>query len=186
MQRVDQSAAVCRIFTYKEGVLSGLAHDLRINVTSFSIDFGGADRFISARFDTRSLRVDCAMEDGRERPDLLSQRDKDDINSNIIREVLQTDTFPEILLISSAIKKQGADYLVAGRLVMHGQTREISFNVRKENQSRYVVDFNLHLPDFGITPFSALFGAIRIKPDVLVHIEIPAEYVPEDALALDK
>ena len=183
MQRVDQSTAVCQIFTYKEGMLSGLAHDLRINVTSFVIDLGGTDHFISASFDTRSLRVDCAMVNGRERPDVLSLQDKDDINNNIIREVLQTETYPEIVLSSLSVKKQQADYLVTGQLVVHGQTREISFSVSKENKSRYVVDVSLHLPDFGITPFSALFGTIRIKPDVLVHIEIPAEHVPEEALA---
>ncbi|MBI5075553.1 MAG: YceI family protein [Nitrospirae bacterium] len=183
MQRVDQSTAACQIFTFKEGMLSRFAHDLRINVTSFFIDVGGADHFISARFDTQSLRVDCAMADGRERPDLLSLRDKDDINNNIIREVLQAETYPEIALTSSSIKKHDGDYLVTGQLIVHGQAREISLNVRKESRSRYVVDVSLHLPDFGITPFSALFGAIRIKPDILVHIEIPAEHVPEKALA---
>ena len=183
MQRADQSTAVCQIFTYKEGMLSGLAHDLRISVTSFVIDLGGLDHFISARFSTRSLRVDCAMVNGRERPDILSLREQDDINNNIIREVLHTDKYPEILLLSSSVKKQGADYLVTGQLVLHGRTREISFVVRREDKRQYVADVSLHLPDFGITPYSTLFGAIRIKPDILIHIEIPAEHVPEEALA---
>lgn len=183
MQRVDQSVATCQIFTFKEGMLSRFAHDLRINVTSFFIDFGDTDHFICARFDTRSLRVDCAMADGRERPDLLSLLDKDDINNNIIREVLHTEAYPEIVLTSSSVKKREADYLIAGQLTLHGHTREISFTVRKEKSRCFVVDVSLLLPDFGITPFSALFGAIRIRPDILVHIEIPAEDVPEQALA---
>ena len=183
MQRVDESTAVCQIFTYKAGMLSGLAHDLRISVTSFVIDLGGEDHFISARFDTRSLRVDCAMVNGIDRPDVLSLREQEDINNNIIREVLHTDLYPEILLLSSAVKKKESDYLVSGQLVLHGQTREISFIVRKENEKQYVSDVSLHLPDFGITPFSALFGAIRIKPDILVHIVIPAQYVPDETSA---
>jgi hypothetical protein len=183
MQRVDQSTAVCQIFSYREGLLSGLAHDLRISVTSFVIELGGEEHFISARFDTRSLRVDCAMANGIERPDILSLREQDDINNNIIREVLHTDVYPEILLLSSSVKKQEADYLVTGQLVLHGQMREISFVVMKENERQYVSDVSLHLPDFGIKPFSALFGAIRIKPDILIHIVIPAEHVPEEALA---
>lgn len=182
MQRVNQSTAVCQIFTYREGLLSGLAHDLRISVNSFVIDLGGTDQFISARFDTRSLRVDCAMVNGRERPDILSLREQDDINKNIIREVLHTDIYPEILLYSLSVKKQEVDYIITGQLILHGQTREISFVVRKENERQYVSDVSLHLPDFGITPFSALFGAIRIKPDILIHIVIPAEHVPEGPL----
>jgi hypothetical protein len=183
MQRVDQSMAVCQIFTFKEGMLSGLAYDLRINVTSFVIDLGGTDHFISAHFSTRSLLVDCAMENGRERADILSPRDRDDINTNIIREVLQTDTYPDITLLSSSVRKQQTGYLVTAHLGLHGQMRQISFAVRKANQKEYVADVSLHLPDFGITPYSTLFGAIRIKPDVLIHIVIPAEYVPEETLA---
>ena len=183
MQRVDESTAVCQIFTYKAGMLSGLAHDLRISVTSFVIDLGGEDHFISARFDTRSLRVDCAMVNGIERPNVFSLRELDDINNNIIREVLHTDLYPEILLLSSLVKKKESDYFVTGQLALRGQTREISFVVRKENEKQYVSDVSLHLPDFGITPFSALFGAIRIKPDILVHIVIPAKHVPDEALA---
>ncbi len=166
-------------------MLSVLAHDLRINATSFFIELGGTGHFIGAHFDTRSLRVDCAMENGTERPGILSPRDRDEIN-NIIREVLQTEAYPEIVLTSSSIKKKEADYLVTGRLVLHGQTRDISFVVRKEDKSRYIVDVGLHLPDFGITPFSALFGAIRIKPDILIHIEIPAEYVQEESIGVKR
>lgn len=123
MQRVDQSTAVCQIFTYKEGLLSSLAHDLRINVTSFVIELGSPENFITARFDTRSLRVDCAMANGMESPGLLSQRDQDDINNSIIKEVLKTDIYPEIVLYSSSVKKQEADYFVTGRLIVQGQTR---------------------------------------------------------------
>jgi hypothetical protein len=182
MQRVDQSTAVCQIFTYKAGMLSGLAHDLRISVTSFVIDLGGTDQFISARFSARSLLVDCAMVNGRERPDILSLRDHDDINNNIIREVLHTETYPEIVLLSSSVNKQETDYLVTGQLGLYGQTREISLVVRREDKRQYVADVCLHLPDFGITPFSTLFGAIRIRPDILIHIAIPAEHVPDEAL----
>ncbi len=164
-------------------MLAGLAHDLSISVTSFVMDLGGTGHFISARFDARSLRVDCVMVNGRERPDILSLRERDDINSNIVRKVLKTDIYPEIVLISSSVRRQEADYHVTGRLLLHGQTREISFVVRKENEKQYVSDVSLHLPDFGIKPYSALFGAIRIKPDILIHIVIPAEHAPEEALA---
>src|SRR5512144_39181 len=102
MQKFDQSTAVFRIFTYKEGLLSYLAHDLRINVTSFSITIGGKDHFLAAYVDARSLHVECAMENGRERPDLLSSRDRAEIDNNIIRAVLHTDKYPDSTLLSSS------------------------------------------------------------------------------------
>ena len=183
MQKFDQSSAICWIFTYKEGVLSSLAHDLRINVTSFSISVGGKDHFIDAHFDARSLRVDCAMENGRERPGLLSASDRSDIDNNTIKDVLHTESHPDILLLSSSVRKEEENYLVKASLTLSGRTQEISFGVRKEDSKRYVADVRLHLPDFGIKPFSALLGAIRIKPDILVHIEIPTGSMSEELFA---
>ena len=174
MQKFDQTSAICRIFTYKEGILSYLAHDLRISVTSFTVTLGGKDRFLEAYVDTRSLRVDCAMEDGKERPDLLSARDRTDIDNNIIRDVLHTDKYPDSILLSSSVKKEGENYLAKADLTLSGRTQEISFEVRREDSKHYVADVRLLLPDFGIKPFSALLGAIKIRPDILIHIEIPA------------
>ena len=182
MQRFDQSTALCKIFTYKEGLLSYLAHDLRISVTSFSISMGGKDHFLEAYVDARSLHVDCAMENGRERPDLLSARDRTDIDNNIIRDVLHTDKYPDSILLSSSVKKEGENYLVKADLTLAGRTQEMSFEVRKEDDKRYIADVRLHLPDFGIKPFSALLGAIKIRPDILIHIEIPADDFAEEPL----
>ena len=182
MQRFDQSTAICQIFTYKEGILSYLAHDLRINVTSFTITVGGKDHFLEAYDDTRSLRVDCAMENGRERPDLLSSRDRTDIDNNIIKDVLHSDKYPDSILLSSSVKKDGVNYLLKADLTLAGRKQEISFEVRKEDGTRYATDVRLQLPDFGIKPFSALFGAIKIKPDILVHIEIPTDSISEESL----
>jgi hypothetical protein len=183
MQSFDQSSAICQIFTFKEGILSYLAHDLRINVTSFAVTVGGRDHFLEAYVDTRSLRVDCAMENGRERPDLLSERDREDINNNIIKDVLHTDKYPDSVLRSSSVKRKGENYLVKADLSLAGRKQEISFEVRKEVGQRYAADVRLHLPEFGIKPFSALLGAIKIKPDIVVHIEIPAESISEELLA---
>ncbi len=183
MQRLDQSSAVCEILTYKEGLLSSFAYDLRIKVTSFNIELGGANNFISAEFDVRSLRVECAIVDGRDRPDLLSLRDRDEINKRIITEVLNTEKHPVIDLVSSSVRKDGSQYLVRGGLTVNGEKREISFTVRKEDGAHYVTDVSLHLPDFGIKPFSALFGAVRLKPDILIHISIPADRIEAQILS---
>jgi hypothetical protein len=182
VQRFDQDSASCQIFTYKEGIFSSLAHDLRIVVTSFTVEVGGTDHFIKAVFDARSLRVDCAMENGRERPDLLSARERDDIYNRMIREVLHTETYPESVLLSSSVRKEGTDFLVSGTLSLQGQKREISFVVKRAEGERYVADVRLHLPDFGIAPYSALLGAIRVKADILIHIEIPADHIAEESL----
>lgn len=183
MRRFDQSSAVCQIFTYKEGLLSPFAHDLRIKVTSFVIEVGGKDHLIRAFFDAGSLRVDCAMENGREMPDLLSPKDRKEINESIVKEVLDAETYPDISLSSSSVIREDSKYLVSGKLSMHNRDRDISFFVQKTDSACYTSDVKLHLPDFGIKPFSTLLGAVRIKPDILIHIEIPTDSIEEEILS---
>jgi hypothetical protein len=172
MRRFDQSSAICRVFTYKEGLLSAFAHDLRIGVNSFSITLGQDHRFIEARFDAGSLRVDCAMVNGVERPDLLTALEREEINRNIARDVLESEKYGEILLKSTSVSRQDSTYLVKADLTAHGATREISFTVKPE-EGRYVADVPLHLPDFGVKPFTAFFGAVKIRPDILIRVTIP-------------
>jgi hypothetical protein len=175
MKRFDQSSAKCQIFTYKEGLLSPLAHDLRINVGSFVVELCDDD-MINAAFDADSLRVDSAMVDGAERPDLLSDADREEINRSILKEVLQSDTYRKISFTSLSIEKEDSTHRVAGTLSLHGVEKEITFTVNRKGKN-HVAEARLHLPDYGIKPFSALFGAVRIKPDILIRVMIPAEEV---------
>jgi hypothetical protein len=172
MHVFDESSALCQIFTYKEGLLAVFAYDLRINVTSFVIEVGGEKHFIKADFDALSLHVDCAMVDGSERPGLLSEKDKKDIDKSIIYEVLDTKRYKNIILVSSSVKKEDSTYDVKGLLTLHGITREIFFPV-KTGGNHYSADVWLRLTDFGIKPFSALFGTMKIKPDILIHVMMP-------------
>jgi len=123
------------------------------------------------------------MENDREMPDLLSAKDRKEINESIVMEVLDAEIYPDILLTSSSVTKKDSKYLVRGKLSMHARDRDISFFVQKTDSARYTADVKLHLPDFGIKPFSTLLGAVRIKPDILIHIEIPTNSIEEEILS---
>jgi hypothetical protein len=170
--KFDQESATCHVFVYKEGLLSALGHDLRIAVTSFCIETAEDTGCIKAVFDTGSLHVDCAMIDGAARADVLTARDRKEIDGHIIKSVLETDIYKDIVLISSSVIQEDSSYKVNAALTLRGRTREISFFVREEG-GHHVADVLLHLPDFGITPFSTLFGLIKIKPDILIRIVVP-------------
>ena len=174
MKRFDRTSATCQIFTFKEGLLSVLAHDLRINVTSFVVELSDDETMIDARFDAGSLHVDCAMVDGAERRDLLSEKSMKEIDENILKDVLDAATYRSISFTSRSVTKEDSSYKIGGTLTLHGEAREIILTARNDGQY-YVAEAWLRLPDFGIKPFSALFGAIKIKPDVLIRIMISRE-----------
>ncbi|NBS71148.1 hypothetical protein EBT31_19910, partial [bacterium] len=60
--------AECLVFTYKEGLLSAVAHDLKIKVTDFEIVIDEASDSISGTFNATSLRVINAMSNGADTP----------------------------------------------------------------------------------------------------------------------
>ncbi len=170
----DGSSAICNIYVFKEGLFSPIGHDLCVTVKSFQIAIEDGARSISARFDPASVQVGCALMDGVEKPDLLSEKDRKEIDHNIFFDVLDASFHREISFRSSSVIKEEDSYSVDAILLLHGTERRISFSIRDEGKY-HRADIWLHLPDFGIKPFTALFGALRIKPDVLIKISIPTE-----------
>jgi polyisoprenoid-binding protein YceI len=146
------------VFTYKEGALSALAHDLKLRVTRFRIgvDDDRAPTTVTATFDASSLRVVSAMRDGHESA-LLPAIAFGEVERNIEREVLRSRTFPEITFVSSAI----TDAHVDGALTLCGVTRDVRI-ARTGTTGRVRIDQR----EFGIKPFSAMMGTLKIKPHV--------------------
>ena len=52
----DASTAECLVYTFREGLLAAVGHDLCLRVTRFSIEVGDDDAIIG-KFDAGSLRV---------------------------------------------------------------------------------------------------------------------------------
>ncbi len=172
MDPFDPQPATCHVFTYRDGLLSAVGHDLKIRVGRFTVDVDPDASQVEARFDAASLHVVNAVEGQVERPDTPSAADKEKIRSEIRDQVLETKRYPEIHFLSTRITRVGDGYDVTGELNLHGHQKEIRFTTRK-NGAHQVAEVSLHQPDFGIKPYRALLGALKVRPDVLVRVEVP-------------
>jgi hypothetical protein len=170
--RFDASSAECLVFTYKEGVLAAVAHDLKIRVAKFHIEADETTRAIVGCFDARSLRVVCAMNAGIESPATLSAANKREIEGNIVRDVLEANTHPEIRFVSSTVQEKRGAYQLKGTLSLHGKQRTIAIPVRATD-GVYVAEARIHQFDYGIRPYTALFGTLKVKADVTVRLTVP-------------
>lgn len=170
MTTYDQSNAECFVFTFKDGLLSPLAHDLRIKVTRFSLQVDDAAGSLSATFDTSSLRVDTPMKDGKENPSALNDSDKEKIAGQIRDDVLHSSKHPEARFQSRSVQKQAdGGYAIEGDLTLHGTTKAISARTSPSG-GKQQLELTLHQPDFGITPFKAMMGTLKIQPDVKIRV----------------
>lgn len=167
MKRFGPATATCEVFTFREGVLAGVGHDLKLRVDRFEIDAERAK--VSARFDATSLRVVAAMRGGQEDARALSDRDRAEIERNIVREVLEARHYPEITFVSSEVLA-GA---VRGTLTLHGRESSGEFPF-EEADGRCVARVDLDVRRFGIRPYSAMLGALRVAPTVRVVVSTPS------------
>ncbi|MBK7539077.1 MAG: YceI family protein [Myxococcales bacterium] len=181
MPTLDASLAECRIFTFKEGMLSAVAHDLELDVTRFTIQIEGqidgqakGQAKVSARFETGSLRVLHAMRDGQATSQ-LSAGDRAKIEKTMADEVLEVRRYPDVRFDATATaagEGEGEGFALAGELVVHGKARPLTVRARPQ-AGRLVAEVSLHQPDFGIKPYSAMLGALKVRPDVKVRISVP-------------
>jgi len=171
MTRIGQDTGSIEVFTFREGALSALGHDLRLRVSRFDIDLL-ADS-VRARLEASSLRVVGAMRGGNPADGTLSDRDKADIERNCARDVLEAQKFPEATFVSSEVKKIEAGWTVRGTLTIHGVAHEGTFHVQRKDR-RAIARLDVDMRSFGMKPYSAMLGALRVKPQVLVVVETPA------------
>jgi polyisoprenoid-binding protein YceI len=89
-----------------------------------------------------------------------------------VRDVLAADEYPEIRYVSTAVDGEGEAFRVKGQLSLHGKRKITPVTVDKEAK-RYIATARVHQPDFGIRPYSALLGTLKVKADVDVRLVVP-------------
>jgi polyisoprenoid-binding protein YceI len=167
--RFDASNADCVVLTFVEGALSAMGHDLEIRAGAFQIEVDDAREHLRATFDPASLEVAHALKNGRPAAAELSANDRRKIAKNIRDDVLQPARYPEIRFDSERIEPGAERFRVSGRLTLHGATRPLAFEV-VEREGRYEAEARVHQPDFGIRPYRAPLGVLKVKPGVVVRV----------------
>ena len=163
------------ILTFKQGFLSAMAHDLRLYCARHEVKIDG--RKVSARFWPDSLIVEGAMRGAAIDPGALSADQKAEILSNIREKILRTRQHSEVTFVGAA-EEEGGGHRVTGKLGLVGREAPLGFFVRRAD-GRLLGEVELQPTRWGIEPFRALLGAIRLEDRVVVRfdLEAPADSV---------
>jgi polyisoprenoid-binding protein YceI len=176
MPRFDPQNAACHVMTQRTGMLGAMGHDLQLRVGSFWVEVDDVARQVTAELDARSVEVLDAIVSGAPSPGTLSARDKREINQRIAEDVLDSAGHPKITFHSTRVEPDPVGYRIHGRLSLHGTERAIELLARRRGD-RLEAEVTLHQPDFGIRPFKAFGGALKVRPDVVVRVSLP-DYSP--------
>jgi polyisoprenoid-binding protein YceI len=157
----DAAAVDCRVSVFREGLLTSVGHDLTLQVTALSLEVRDDDA-ITADFDAGSLRVTT---------EAVSASDRKKIERNA-EETLATRKYPKIEFRSVSVVRNGDRARIEGDLTLHGVTNPISVEARDDGK-HWNAKIVLDQRKFGIKPFSAMLGALKVKPEVEVDISVP-------------
>ena len=173
MPKLDFSKSACFVYVSREGALSSVGHDLKLQVTKFTIKSSEASLSVQAECHADSFRVIGAIKDGRVTEKFPTPQEKQMIEKNIIEDVLEVRKYRTISFRSTAVEKVNDNrYQIAGQLDLHGVRKDLRFAVDlKAGRATAVV--MISQLDFRITPFRAFLGALRVNPAVLVEVSVP-------------
>jgi len=153
---------------YKDGLAAKMGHDLLLEATDWS---GTADidpddpsaSKVSVTIDLNSLVV-VSTQDGKE----MSANDKGDIKKNITKTLGQGDATFE----SSAVSGSGSSLRLQGSLTMAGKSGPVTLDLNAGDDGHVTASTSFTQTSFGIKPFSAMMGALKIKDGVEVEIDL--------------
>jgi polyisoprenoid-binding protein YceI len=161
--RCDASTAECLVYTFREGLLAAVGHDLCLRVTRFTVEIADdAAAAITAEFDAASLRASGN----------LNATDAEKIERHTAVDVLDARRHPAITFRSTRVVRDGERARVEGTLTLHGETRPIGFDAVAD-AAGWRAEIRLDQRDFGIQPFSAMLGTLRVRADVLITLRLP-------------
>jgi polyisoprenoid-binding protein YceI len=158
--------------TFRQGLAKKVGHDLIIDVGDWSatvtVGEDPSETTVTANATVASLNPREGV--GGVKP--LSDGDKADIRKNITQKIL---TSPEITFRSSSVKTAGNSATVSGDLTIMGRSQPVDVQL-SESGGRVRGNLSVVQTQFGIKPFTAMMGALKVADRVEVEFEgnVPA------------
>ena len=174
-----------RVFvkTGREGLAARAGHDLTLEITQWSArvtvpgaEGGGiAAATLTAELDLGSL----AVREGTGGAKPLTDKDRRDIQAQV-RKILGDSAragFASQRVIPSSTSSSGAPSAgaIEGTLTLHGVSRGVRLQVSSPEPGRYRGSGTVRQSEFGITPYSGFFGALKLLDEVTVEFEVTIE-----------
>lgn len=174
---IETKGSTFTVRAFATGLLSAFAHNPTISIP----DFEGEVLLNPDAVEQSSLRI-VAHAASLTVTDDISAKDRDEINLRMHDEVLESDSFPDIVYEStraSASKTGEGQHWAAitGELGMHGVKRNQPISARisvNGDTLRATGEFSVRLSDYEIRPVTAAGGTVKLKDELKLSFDITA------------
>jgi len=158
MHRLGPENATLTVHTRRGGAAAKAGHDLELGVTSWQATLDDTSAELTA--DATSLRVIR----GTGGMQALGDEDKANIHQTIDDDVLRRQ---DIVFRSTRVDGDR----IEGDLTLAGQTQPIAFELERGDDGRIRARATVTQTRWGMKPFSALFGTLKVLDDVEVVLD---------------
>ena len=164
--KLGPASGALRLRTGRTGAVARAGHDLLIEVGDWeaTLELAGEATTLTLRADSTSLKVLEGTGGMME----LGDDDKANIVQTIDEEVLSRR---DIEFHSTAVSADGDRYHLGGELTLAGQTHPISFELEAPAGGRLLASAVIKQTDWGIKPYTTLFGALKVADEVTVSFD---------------
>jgi polyisoprenoid-binding protein YceI len=166
--RLGPENATLAVRTERAGAAAKAGHDLLIHVTVWEATLVVADdpgaTSIELTADATSLRVI----EGTGGIQALADEDVASIHQTIDDEVLRRQ---DIGFRSTSVQAEGDTLHAQGELTIVGNTQPVEFDLVGDDAGELRGSAVVTQTAFGMKPYSALFGALKVKDEVQVVLE---------------
>ena len=166
--------------TFRDGLAAQAGHDLMIEVDRWSGELTVNDDLDPADLEVRIEMTSLIVRDGAGGLKPLTDRDRREI-AVTARKVLAADRHPSATFSATKFDR-GADGggVISGSLTLASVTQPLQLQVSQTGPDRYRATTSVQQSAFGIKPYSAFLGALRVRDAVDVEIDFgpPASQEP--------
>jgi polyisoprenoid-binding protein YceI len=178
---IDSKASNFTIRAFAGGMLSAFAHSPTIAVQNLH-----GDVKVSSPLEESGLRLVIPAASLTVTDD-ISSKDRSEIESKMREEVLDTESYPDIVYESSrmsSVQRLGEGFysvVLNGALTLHGMTHEQPVPARvtlSGDVLRAAGEFSLRQGDYDIRPVTAAGGTVKLKDELKLSFNISARRQP--------
>lgn len=159
--------------TSRTGLGAKAGHDLTIEVTRWHADAvvdladpAASSVVVQAEVDSFKVREGT----GGVKP--LTDSDRREIEKTIREKILHAREHPTITFRSTRVDGTPESFRVDGDLTIAGVTRPVTLDCRSAEDGRVQGTTTVTQSRWGIKPYSAFFGALKLADDVEVRFDV--------------
>jgi len=162
---IDIDRSTLTVLVYKAGLFSAFADDHVINAPI-------ADGSVSEEAPL-AVQLSIASTSLKVLDPSLSVSRRADVQTRMLgKDVLDSQTFPDITFVSTTVEAAGANtWKVTGVLTIRNRPRTVTFETVRQ-EGRYRGSVLIRQRDFGIEPISIGGGTVKVKDELRIQFDI--------------